>query len=134
MLFLTQRKRSLRAVVLLLMCFVVLTPLAGSRIFVRAALQRAEFYANVVRHDHETAPMARAAADGHHIATALTAHHVNLLNLFLHLSGIFVPTISTDWLARPNGGALAIAITALPEWGLVFAIFEPPRHPASSLP
>lgn len=131
MLFLTQCKRSLRTVALLLMCFVVLTPLAGSRIFVNAALQRAAFCASAVLHDHETAPAARAAAVGRHSATALAAHHVNLLNLFLHLSGIFVPIISTDWLARPDGGKLSVAIATLPEWALVFTIFEPPRLHAS---
>lgn len=132
MLFLTRCKRSLRVVTLLLMCFVVLTPLAGSRLFVTSALQRAESCARVVVPDQNIAPVLGAARDGRHAATALAAHHVNSLNLFLHLSGIFVPTISTDWLARPTSGTLAIAVTALPEWLLVFAIFEPPRLPLSS--
>jgi hypothetical protein len=128
---LTRCKRSLRTMALLLMCFVVLTPLAGSRIFVSAALQRGEFHAGVVLHDRAVGPAARADGHAHRVATAVAAGNVSSLNLFLHLSGIFAPAISTDWLARPSGGTLAAVTATLPEWGLVFAIFEPPRRCAS---
>ena len=133
--FINYCKRSLRSVALLLICFVVLTPLAGSRIFVSAALQRGEFYAGVVLHEHAaTSPASsgdRAAGHVHHVATSVAAGSVSSLNLFLHLSGIFVPAVCSDWLARPGGGALTARVAALPEWALVFAIFEPPRRLAS---
>ena len=131
LMLLTHCKHRLRMVALLLICLVVAIPLAGSRIFVNSALQRGEFYAGVVL--HRRAARAPPSVDGqaHHAPTAGRDGNVSALNLFLHLSGIFVPTVSTDWLARPGGSAPATTVSALPVWELVFAIFEPPKGYAS---
>ncbi|HEY4079346.1 MAG TPA: hypothetical protein VGM81_01505 [Burkholderiaceae bacterium] len=130
--FLDHCKLRLRTLALLLICLVVIVPLAGSHIFVSSALQRGEFYAGVALHEGTAQLSVHAAGPVHHQAATAAGHaDVSALNLFLHLSGIFVPAISIDWLARPSGSAPAVTVSALPEWELVSAIFEPPKGRAS---
>ena len=45
--------------------------------------------------------------------------------------GAFEDFTLSDWLADARGSAPATAISALPVWELVFAIFEPPKGHAS---
>jgi len=123
----TYCSRWLRKIALLLICFVVVTPLAGGPIFISAALERGEFYAGVVLNESGAPPVSRAVEHLRHTATKLGEFKVSSFNLFLHLHGIFVPAVSTDWLAKPGGGRLASAIPGLPMWELVFEIFEPPK-------
>lgn len=114
---------------LLLIGFVVGTPLVGGNVFVVSALERGEFYAGLSADQAPDASAARALV-------VKVAHHVHahahksvgkltLLNLFLHLSGISAPVPP----AAPPGagdGARRAIVGVLPRWQLVFAIFEPP--------
>lgn len=123
------RSRHLRMLMLLLIAFVVGTPLVGGNVFVVSALERGEFYAGL---GVDQAPDAGAAQ----ALVAKVAHHVHahahkavgkltLLNLFLHLSGISASVLPAS-LPGAGDGARRAVVGVLPRWQLVFAIFEPP--------
>lgn len=117
---------------LLLVAFVVGTPLLGSPVFVSAALQRGEFYAGLQRPVAEV-PIAQSARQrALHVARAVHAQahkasaKLSALNLFLHLSGL-AESVRGAGLPMAASGAWRAVVPQLPAWDLVFAIFEPPR-------
>lgn len=118
MLRFVSRKSWARIVTFLLIGFVVATPLMGSDVFVCAGMQRGEHYA-------ELAKQIDANADSG--MPTKTHAHLFHLNVYLHLIGTLVEADSGDWLLRLLRGAHHSRVPTLPNWGLVTAIFHPPK-------
>jgi hypothetical protein len=116
-------RHSLRALTLLLVCFVLATPLIGSSIFVSAAIPHGECYAGV----SERSPAGDFGAR-HGKATG----KVKLLNVFLHLTGTLGEFESGNTFPYSSTSVQHPVVSRLPIGDLVFAIFHPPRANHSS--
>ncbi|WP_394408520.1 hypothetical protein [Roseateles sp. BYS78W] len=114
---------------LLLIGFVVGTPMVGGNVFVASALQRGEFYAGLAADAVPDAGAARAlvakVAQHVHAHAHKSVGKLTLLNLFLHLKGIAAWALPGP-LPGAGDGARRAVVGVLPRWQLVFAIFEPP--------